>query len=295
MSLLTGLRRFLAPENSLKGDLDVAFAQLTGLQTIAMPDNRLEGTIPTGILTNNPDLGFLDLGGNQFNGPIPAEIAGATKLSDLQLDTNELTGTIPSEIGNLELLSKYLAIRKEKMQAPLTFPLSSGNFELQTNNLVGTIPSQLYSLTKLSTVSLRENEGIDGTISTLISQLTALGVLQLGFTGLGGPIPEEMFVLTDLSEMNLEGASFSGTIPESFKRLNASLMDLFLNDNEFTGSVPVAFDFLTALETLQIQGNQLTGSISAAVCAERGLRFQQLATLIVDCVVACTCCDNCEE
>lgn len=274
MSLLTNLRRFLAPENSLKGDLDVAFAQLTGLQTIAMPDNRLEGTIPTGILVSNPDLGFLDLGGNQFKGSLPSEIAGATKLSDLQLDTNGLTGTIPTEIGNLSLLA---------------------HFEIQTNELVGTIPNELYSLTKLTTLSIRENEGVNGTISPSISQLTALGVLQLGFTGLGGAIPEEMFVLTDLSEMNLEGAAFSGTIPESFKRLNASLMDLFLNDNEFTGSVPVAFDFLTALETLQIQGNHLTGSISAAVCAERGLRFQQLATLIVDCVVECTCCDNCEE
>ena len=169
------------------------------------------------------------------------------------------------------------------------------NFEIQTNEFEGTIPTELYGLTKLNTISLRENDAITGTISTLISQLTSLSVLQLGFTGLDGPIPEEMFVLTDLAELNLEGAGFSGPIPESFKRLNASLMDLFLNDNQFTGSVPVAFDYLTALETLQIQGNDLTGSISAAVCAERGLRFQQLATLIVDCVVTCTCCDNCEE
>lgn len=274
MSLFTALKRFLAPENSLKGDLDVAFGKLSTLQTVAMPDNRLEGTIPTGILEKNPNIGFIDLGGNQFSGPLPSAIAGATKLSDLQLSSNLLTGTIPSEIGNLSLLA---------------------NFEVQTNELVGTIPDELFSLDKLSTISIRENEGINGTINPLIAQLPGLNVLQLGFTGLGGPIPEEMFVLTDLSEMNLEGAAFSGTIPESFRRLNASLMDLFLNDNSFTGSVPEAFDYLTALETLQIQGNQLTGSISAAVCAERGLRFQQLATLIVDCVVECDCCDNCEE
>jgi Leucine rich repeat len=160
---------------------------------------------------------------------------------------------------------------------------------------VGPIPDELYSLTKLTSLSIRENDGVNGTISPLVSQLTALTALQLGFTGLGGAIPEEMFVLTNLSEMNLEGASFSGTIPESFRRLNSSLMDLFLNDNEFTGSVPEAFDHLTALETLQIQGNHLTGSISENVCNERGLRFQQLATLIVDCVVKCECCDNCEE
>ena len=161
--------------------------------------------------------------------------------------------------------------------------------------MVGEIPDELFSLTRLTTVQVRENDEINGTINPLISRLSSLTTLQLGFTGLGGGIPDEMFLLTALSEMNLEGAQFSGTIPELFKNLNASLMDLFLNDNQFTGAVPKAFDHLTALETLQIQGNQLTGSISAEVCSGRGLRFQQLATLIVDCVVECGCCDNCEK
>ena len=164
------------------------------------------------------------------------------------------------------------------------------NIELRANELVGEIPDELFALTKLTTLQVCENTGINGTISPLISQLSDLSTLQLGFTGLGGSIPDEVFLLTRLSEMNLEGSQFSGTIPELFKNLNYTLMDLFLNDNKFTGSVPVAFDHLTALETLQIQGNELTGSISYQVCRERGLRFQQLATLIVDCVIQCTCC-----
>jgi len=210
--------------------------------------------------------------------------------------------------------------------ASLHPPLIIVNFEVQSNSLQGSIPDELFSLTKLQTLSVRENKEINGTINPLVAQLTDLKILQVGFTGMGGPIPPQMFALTDLAEMNLEGAQFSGTIPEDFKLLNASLMDLYLNDNQFTGPVPLAFDALTALgnytdsvnlcmslplclccwvlishqffsvmqETLQIQGNQLTGSISAVVCSERGLRFQQLATLIVDCVVTCDCCDNCE-
>ena len=43
-----------------------------------------------------------------------------------------------------------------------------------------------------------------------------------------------------------------------------------------------------------MEGNpSLNGSISPAVCSERGLRYQQLATLLVDCMVSCECCDNC--
>lgn len=107
LSLLTGLKRFLAPENSLRGDLDVAFGELSTLQTVAMPDNRLTGTVPTGIMQKNPNLGFVDLGGNQFEGTLPTSVAVASKLSDLQLNANLLTGTIPAEIGQLAQLSEY--------------------------------------------------------------------------------------------------------------------------------------------------------------------------------------------
>ncbi|CAB9523112.1 Leucine Rich Repeat [Seminavis robusta] len=277
LSLLAGLKRFLAPENALSGDLDVAFGSLTSLESIALPDNRLEGAIPTGILEMNQGLGLLALGGNQFSGPIPNGITKASRLHDLQLPFNAITGTIPIGMGNLTNLV---------------------NLEIQRNRIVGSIPDALFSLTNLRSLSLRENAGISGGISPLISQLTSLSVVQMGFTGLEGSLPQELFELTDLSELNLENAGFSGTIHEAIRQLNASLMDLFLNFNAFSGPVPEAFDHLTALETLQIQGNLLTGSISSAVCAERGLRFQQLSRLIVDCEVQCTCCDNsdnCEE
>ena len=108
LSLFTGLKLFLAPENSLRGDLDLAFGGLSTLQTVAVPDNRLSGTIPVGILEKNPDLAFLDLGGNQFKGTLPTALAAAAKLSDLQLNGNQLTGTIPPNIGDLSLLRKLL-------------------------------------------------------------------------------------------------------------------------------------------------------------------------------------------
>ena len=104
VSLFTGLLRFLAPENSLRGDLDVAFGGITSLQTLALPDNRLTGTIPTGILENNADLSLLAIGGNQFGGTMPVSLAGATKLTELELYGNSLTGTIPTEIAALSLL-----------------------------------------------------------------------------------------------------------------------------------------------------------------------------------------------
>lgn len=122
-----------------------------------------------------------------------------------------------------------------------------------------------------------------------------LYTLRLANTNISGPIPEELFLSSNLIEFNITNANMEGTLSENFRNLNASLFDLMLSYNNFHGPIPKAFDALTGLETLLLQGNQLTGSISSAVCAERGLRFQQLATLIVDCRVICNCCDNCYE
>jgi Leucine-rich repeat (LRR) protein len=97
----------LVPKNALRGDLGVAFANLTALETIDMLDNQLSGTIPSFIFEKNPGLSHVIVAGNSFTGPIPFEISGATKLSDLKLSGNQLTGTIPSEIGRLEQLSKH--------------------------------------------------------------------------------------------------------------------------------------------------------------------------------------------
>ena len=121
------------------------------------------------------------------------------------------------------------------------------SIDLTTVAVQGTIPTEIGLLTKLTTLMLEGNTGVTGTIPSEIGALTALSELQLGMTGMGGTLPEELFQLKELSELNLQKASFSGTIPESIRMLNSTLMDLYLNDNLFSGSVPEAFDYLTAL------------------------------------------------
>jgi hypothetical protein len=107
ISLLSGLKRFLAPKNALRGDLGVAFANLTALEAIDVLDNGLSGTIPSFIFERNPGLSSVIVAGNSFTGPIPSDISGATKLNNLKLSGNQLTGTIPSEIGRLKQLRKH--------------------------------------------------------------------------------------------------------------------------------------------------------------------------------------------
>ncbi|CAB9505241.1 Leucine rich repeat N-terminal domain [Seminavis robusta] len=180
-------------------------------------------------------------------------------------DGNNLVGHFPAELSLLTGMKRIMASSNAiggSLDAPLTGLSLLEILYLPANQFRGSIPDSLYSLTRLNTLSLADN-AFTGTISPDIGQLTRLAKLNLG------------------------KASLSGTIPLSIVTLDASLTDLLINDNQLTGPVPAAFGQLTNLEKLQIQGNQLTGSIPSALCA------QQLGTLIVDCEVQCTCCENC--
>ena len=62
---------------------------------------------------------------NQLSGGLPANLAGLTKLFELELSDNDLTGEIPPELGRLPDL-RYLG--------------------LATNRLSGVIPPELGNL-----------------------------------------------------------------------------------------------------------------------------------------------------
>ncbi|GMN59096.1 hypothetical protein TIFTF001_028191 [Ficus carica] len=78
----------------------------------------------------------IDLSGNNFHGPIPAELGQLRALYILNLSSNALTGQIPSSLGNLRNLE---------------------SFDLSCNNLSGRIPTQLQSLSFLSFLNLSFN------------------------------------------------------------------------------------------------------------------------------------------
>lgn len=78
----------------------------------------------------------IDLSGNNFQGPVPAEIGNLKYLKGLNLSHNSLTGGIPSSLGNLTNL-EWL--------------------DLSVNMLDGAIPKQLADLTSLGYLNLSEN------------------------------------------------------------------------------------------------------------------------------------------
>ena len=77
-----------------------------------------------------------------------------------------------------------------------------------------------------------------------------------------------------------------GIIPE-FMNDFTSLKTLRLNDNYFTGSIPLGLVDVESLMELHLEHNEFKGSLYQASCGEK--------ELTADCdVVECSCCSNCK-
>ena len=167
-------------------------------------------------------------------------------------------------------------------------------FDVDSNKMEGKVPDELFALPSIRRLSIQDNMQLTGSIPTIISN--SFRSMQLGGTKMGGPIQESFFDLVEMTELNLERASFSGTIPESFINFQ-DIAILKLNNNTFTGPVPAAFANLTHLNVLFLHGNKLEGSISEAICDRRGIQFSELNNLTADCagrqLVNCDCCTYC--
>ena len=272
---ITGLQ---LDENNLSGTIPAVVGQLASLEHLDLWGNQLTGSIPPqiGRLTA---LTFLDLSLNQLTGEVPAEIGNLTALTRLSLDDNRLTGIIPPELGNLKRLETLW---------------------LAHNELTGEIPESLGYLPKLESISFYENE-FEGCIPDTMRQIDNNDFSWLGllFCGANPSNPDDRAVLVKLynatngdnwrnndgwlsdlpldqwhgvttdgrgnvTELWLDENNLSGTIPAEIGALEA-LAILYLTDNQLVGDIPHELWRLTSLYSLYLSSNNLTGNIPTEI------------------------------
>ena len=103
-------------------------------------------------------------------------------------------------------------------------------------------------------------------------------IVALGSNGLsGGPVPDELGNLTNLSVLSLRyNVDLSvGPFPAWLRNL-ANLKQLFLDLSGVTGRIPAWLGSLTSLERLHLQANDLTGSIPGELGQLTNLRVLDL-------------------
>lgn len=155
----------------------------------------------------------------------------------------------------------------------------------------------LFRNTKLKVLALGRNEALSGSIPTFVGNMSSLEVLDLHATRFQGELPPELFLLPNLRTLDLSDAQFHGVVTEDIRLLCDTLRVLRLNDNDFSGSIPVALDECKQLEELVLTNTGITGEVSETLCRKRGSSALQLSVLNVDCAVACNCCGkrNCPQ
>jgi Leucine-rich repeat (LRR) protein len=118
---------------------------------------------------------------------------------------------------------------------------------------------ECYSIENTDTLDLSGN-GLTGSISPEIGNLTNLIYLRLSINQFTGNIPSEIGNLTNLTYLSLLGNQLTGEIPSEIGNLT-NLIGLYLSGNQLTGSIPSEIGNLTNLIYLSLRYNQLTGSI----------------------------------
>ena len=165
---------------------------------------------------------------------------------------------------------------------------------------------------------MQDNPNLQGQIPPDIRNLVKLERLRFGNTQVGGTLPAEFFWITTLKDFLVPRANFQGEM-SPVQWLNfTNLEELDIAFNQFRGPVPNIFDEIPRLgeypgdcfsiangrlshmngvvEILRLQGNDLTGTLEADICEQRGSKIGDIQVLVVDSDIACpgNCCESCD-
>ncbi|GJX75947.1 leucine-rich repeat protein [Tanacetum coccineum] len=114
---------------------------------------------------------------------------------------------------------------------------------------------------KRVTVLWLQSQGLEGSLSPHVGNLSFLRYFSLWNNTFQGTIPHELGRLSRLRHLYLSINKFSGVIPTNLFRCS-NLKDLWLGRNKLAGSIrPKEMGLLSKLALLEVAGNKLTGGI----------------------------------
>lgn len=274
------------PKMGLMGDILSLLKEMPLLEVLNLEDNALTGSFSSTFATDHSKMIILNVQDNKFSGAIPEGLGTLPLLTRFDLSDNQFSGKIPVDIG----LSKTIGTLDKFTLSFL--PRFIDFFDLANNNLTGEIPLSVFN-EYIEKLYLGGNE-LEGQIPTEVGQLVNVVDLVLGGSKMDGILPPQLFTLPKLAVLKLHDSQFSGILVNSeFAMLADTIQELWLRNNKFAGEIPLeAFEAMSRLEELVIDGNELTGSITSGgvLCRRRKCQAGFLNEISVDPSVDCDCC-----
>uniref|UniRef100_A0ACD6AGI7 Uncharacterized protein n=1 Tax=Avena sativa TaxID=4498 RepID=A0ACD6AGI7_AVESA len=104
------------------------------------------------------------------------------------------------------------------------------------------------------------SQGLSGTLSGRIANLTNLEQVLLQNNNITGRLPPELGALPRLQTLDLSNNRFTGRVPDTLGRLS-TLRYLRLNNNSLSGAFPASLAKIPQLSFLDLSYNNLTGPV----------------------------------
>ena len=280
---LIGLTGLFLRGNQLTGLIPPKLGSLINLTYLDLGKNQLTGLLP-------PELGDLAqlqrlwAYNNQLTGSIPPEFGNLAQLNTLGLDGNsDMQGFIPRSMLGLNPESIYVHETGICIQQDSIFLKWWNLIPIRNHSNCSPVQidylalMELYHRTNGPSWVNTAGWGSDNSLDTWHGVSVENGrvvELSLQNNGLEGSIPSEVSNLTALRVLNLTGNLLSGAFPESISFMSELAELRISNNSELTGVFTDALSNLTNLEVFHFENTSL--------CVSPGQRFQRWYTSIGD-------------
>ncbi|XP_038699721.1 receptor-like protein 15 [Tripterygium wilfordii] len=259
----TRLEKISMNDNSIVGFFPCPSHPNPNLSMMDRSHNQLQGQISTNISSIFPNLKYLYLSENSFQGNILPSLRDIKSLEDLDISKNNFSGAIPEQFVSPWSSLTYVKLSNNKFCGHVhRTSFNSSLLEylwLDNNKLEGKIP-YFSSLNSLVLLDISRNSFSAGWIPRWISKLSNLRTMVLSDNQLEGPVPRELCNMNYLYFLDLSRNNLSGNIPPCFINLT-NLESVHLYKNKLSGSLPSAFMSFTEMVTLDLRDNNFSGTI----------------------------------
>ncbi|KAJ0896900.1 putative non-specific serine/threonine protein kinase [Helianthus annuus] len=297
---------------SQANNVDMVFYMIPSLTYLSLQHCRLSNA-DLGLHLNSskilPNIEYLDLSSNFFEGQLPHFFQNMTSLTFLDLSNYNLNLAWNSVnlLNIMPSLSELHLFACGLYNAPFspTYLNSSAHsniqyLDLSRNSIEGRFPSELMNTTSLKFLDLLDNS-LNSSIPVMpnllkldvsynkFEHIELVGIwrqchlkeLSVSGNDFGGEMLGPSSNTSECSHYALEvleadESELKGSIPESVGKLN-NLRVLSLSVNSFTGSIPKSVGKLNNLRVLSLNSNSFTGSIPKALERLRSLEVLDLS------------------
>lgn len=231
-------------------------------------NNRLGGLLPASIGNFGSRLRDLQLsstvgGGSPFRGPIPLEWAGLSDVRVFILHGTQYGSTTSSLNGITGPFPDFL-FRGGRNRLLSTLRLEASAFVTSTGNvfggLTGTLPQWTYAENDDGSPFL-----VDGQPVLFHEYYRYIKVFQIGRNNLEGPLPEWTAAIGNYNNIQygVDINNFTGPSPQTYNQMNQPRF-IQVQRNQLSGSLPPGPWTQSPLNFLRFQSNQFTGHIPAS-------------------------------